>query len=76
MSDNEVKEMFGYLSKDQEASLEKVKLIFQAVYREGKPLSGLPPALSRADFDADFQKATQPERVDEELLYLFYQLDR
>ena len=50
MSDNEVKEMFGYLTKEQEVPLEKVKNIFQTVYKDAKPISALPSTLTKADF--------------------------
>ena len=65
MSDNEVKEMFGYLTKDQDVSSDKLKTIFQSVYKDAKPTSSLPASLSKADFETAFQKVTQPERVDE-----------
>ena len=50
MSDNEVKEMFGYLSKENEVSIDKVKHIFSSVYKEAKPLSCLPSTLTKNDF--------------------------
>ena len=76
VSDNEVNEMLSYLSKDPEVPSEKVKQVFSSVYKEAKAVPSLPATLTRADFEAALQKATQPERLEEELLYLFYNLDR
>lgn len=76
VSENEVSEMFGYLSTQEEVSTEKVKQVFGAVYREAKPNPSLPSTLSRQDFEAALQKVTQAHKIEEELLYLFYQLDR
>jgi hypothetical protein len=68
--------MFAYLSKEGEVSSEKVKQLFTAIFREAKPLPSLPTILTKQDFEQAFSKASQPERIDEELLYLFYHLDR
>lgn len=36
----------------------------------------MPAVLTKQDFEAAFARASQPERIDEELLYLFYHLDK
>jgi hypothetical protein len=76
MSDNEINEMFAYLSKEGEVPIERVKQLFTTIYREAKPLPSLPPTLSKQDFEQAFQRATNADKLDEELLYLFYHLDR
>ena len=50
MSDNEVKELFGYLSKEGEVSADKVKQLFSSVYREAKPVGPASGTVSRSDF--------------------------
>lgn len=76
MGDNEISEIFAYLSKEGEVSSEKVKQIFSTVFREAKPLPSMPPSFSKQEFEQAFTRASQPERIDEELLYLFYHLDK
>jgi hypothetical protein len=36
----------------------------------------MPAVLTKQDFEQAFVRASQPERIDEELLYLFYHLDK
>lgn len=76
MSDNEVNEMFAYLSKEGEVSSERVRQLFAAIFREAKALPSMPAVLTKQDFEQAFARASQPERIDEELLYLFYHLDK
>jgi hypothetical protein len=68
--------MFAYLSKDGEVSSDKVRQLFGAIFREAKPLPSMPAFLTKQDFELAFSRASQPERIDEELLYLFYHLDK
>ena len=76
MSDNEVNEMFAYLSKEGEVTAERVRALFSAIFREAKPIPSMPAIISKQDFEQAFTRASQPERIDEELLYLFYHLDK
>lgn len=76
VSENEVSEMLSYLGGDSEVPADRVKQVFTAVYKEAKPLPAMGPSFSRQDFEGALGRATQPERVEEELLYLFYHLDR
>jgi hypothetical protein len=76
VSENEVSEMMNYLGGNSEVSGEKVRQAFSAVYKEAKPLPPMAASFSREDFESALQRATQPERVEEELLYLFFQLDK
>jgi hypothetical protein len=76
MSDNEVNEMFAYLSKEGEVSAERVRQLFAAIFREAKPLPSMPALLTKQDFEQAFARGSQPERIEEELLYLFYHLDK
>ncbi len=68
--------MFAYLSKEGEVSSERVRQLFCAVFREAKPAPSLPASLSRGEFEAAWVRASEGEGVEEELLYLFYHLDR
>lgn len=65
MSDNEVNEMFAYLSKDNEVPIEKVRHLFGLIYKEAKPLPSLPAVLTKQDFEQAFVKVTQSESIDE-----------
>ena len=76
MSDNEVKELFGYLSKDNEVNSDRIKQLFCSIYKEAKPVGQISGTVTRNDFESAFAKATQPDKIDDELLYLFYNLDR
>ncbi len=60
MGDNEISEIFAYLSKEGEVSSEKVKQIFSAVFREAKPLPSLPASFSKQEFEQAFTRASQP----------------
>ena len=76
MGDNEVKELFGYLSKDGEVSADRVKQLFTSIYREAKPAGPMAGTVTRNEFESAYAKATQADKIDDELLYLFYNLDR
>ena len=72
---NEVNEIFSFLSKGGEISGEKLSQIYGEIYHK-KPELNPPKFIPKAEFEEKLSEALKQTNVDEELLNLFYNLDR
>ena len=72
---NEVNEIFSFLAKGGEITGEKLTQIYQEIYHE-KPEIIPPKSISKEEFQIKLGNALKQPEIDDELLYLFYQLDR
>ncbi len=76
---NEINEIFSYLAKNNEIPGDRLAHIHNSIY--GAPAQtdkGAPPAksLPTAEFEARLSECLGSKNINEELLYLFYSLDR